>query len=114
MDHIITIIIALIGVMGSGGLWTYLDHRRASREARHEERTAQEQAQTDAIIALARIELVRESLRHIEKGFITIEEADALEALYNPYEVLGGNGNGRRLYEQASNLPRQTGRRSDR
>lgn len=113
-SEIVAIVIALIGLFGSGGIWTYLDHRRAAREARHEEKTAQEQAQTDAIIALARIELVRESLRHIEKGYITIEEADALEALYTPYEILGGNGNGRRLYEQAEDLPRQTGRRTER
>lgn len=108
------IIIALIGLFGSGGLWTYLDNRRARREARKDKKTDEEQAQTDAIIALARIELVRESLRHIEKGYITIEEADALEALYTPYEVLGGNGNGKRLYEQAVSLPRQKGRRTDR
>ena len=114
-QHNITlIIVALIGLFGSGGIWTYLDHRRAKREAKRDEKTAQEQAQTDAIIALARIELVRESLRHIEKGWISIEEADALEALYTPYEVLGGNGNGKRLYEQAVDLPRQTGRRTDR
>ena len=108
------IVAIIIAVIGSGGIWTYLDHRRAAREAKHGEKTAQEQAQTDAIIALARIELVRESLRHIEKGYITIEEADALEALFKPYEILGGNGNGRRLYEQAEALPRQTGRREER
>lgn len=108
------IVAIIIAVIGSGSIWTYLDHRRAAREAKHEEKTAQEQAQTDAIIALARIELVRESLRHIEKGYITIEEADALEALFKPYEILGGNGNGRRLYEQAEALPRQTGRRDER
>lgn len=113
-SELVAIVIALIGLFGSGGIWTYLDHRRAARETRQNEKTAQEQAQTDAIIALARIELVRESLRHIEKGYITIEEADALEALYNPYEILGGNGNGRRLYEQAVDLPRQKGRRAER
>lgn len=113
-QSIVAIVIALIGLFGSGGIWTFLDHRRAARETKHEEKTAQEQAQTDAIIALARIELVRESLRHIEKGYITIEEADALEALYTPYEVLGGNGNGKRLYEQAMNLRRQTGRKAER
>ena len=108
------IVALIIAIIGSGGIWTYLDHRRAAREEKREKKTAQEQAQTDAIIALARIELVRESLRHIEKGYITIEEADALTALFTPYEVLGGNGNGKRLYEQAVNLPRQTGRRTDR
>lgn len=105
--EITAIIVALIGVLGSGGLWSYLDHRRHKK-------TAQEQAQTDAIIALARIELVRESLRHIEKGSITMEEADALEELFMPYTVLGGNGNGKRLYDQAMALPRQTGRKKER
>jgi len=105
--EIAAIIVALIGVLGSGGLWTFLDNRRSKK-------TVQEQAQTDAIIALARIELVRESLRHIEKGCISMEEADALEDLFNPYTVLGGNGNGRRLYEQAMALPRQVGRRKPR
>ena len=113
-SEIVAIVIALIGVLGSGGIWTYLDHRRAARETRQNEKTAQEQAQTDAIIALARIELVRESLRHIEKGFITMEEADALEDQFMPYTVLGGNGNGKRLYDQAMALPRQTGRRKER
>lgn len=113
MDYT-AIIIALIGLFGSGGLWTYLDHRRHRREELAERRSREEQAQTEAIIALARIELIRESLRHIEKHYITIEEADALEALFTPYEILGGNGNGQRLYKQAMELPRQTGRRSDR
>lgn len=113
MDYT-AIIIALIGLFGSGGLWTYLDHRRHRREEQTAQKTREEQAQTEAIIALARIELVRESLRHIEKRYITIEEADALEALFGPYEVLGGNGNGKRLYHQAMDLPRQTGRRQDR
>lgn len=113
MDYT-AIIIALIGLFGSGGIWTYLDHRRHRREERAERKTQAEQAQTDAIIALARIELIRESLRHIEKGYITIEEADAIEALFKPYEILGGNGNGKRLYHQAMDLPRQTGRREDR
>lgn len=106
--EIAAIIVAIIGsLFGSGGLWTYLDRRRSKK-------TEQEQAQTDAIIALARLELVRESLRHIEKGSITMEEADALEDLFTPYTVLGGNGNGRRLYEQAMALPRQNGRRVER
>lgn len=114
MKDWIPVYVALIGLFGSGGLWSYLDHKRHRREERAAKKTQEEQAQTDAIIALTRIELVRESLRHIEKGYITIEEADALEALFTPYEVLGGNGNGKRLYTQAMDLPRQTGRRSER
>ena len=38
-SEIVAIVIALIGLFGSGGIWTYLDHRRAAREERQNERT---------------------------------------------------------------------------
>ena len=100
----------LIAVVGSGGMWTYLDHRRQAKEAEQKKETAEEKAERDIVRALARYELVRASLAAISAGSITVEEADALTDLYEPYAILGGNGNGKRLYEQAVSLPRRTGR----
>ena len=105
---------SIVAVLCSSGIWTYLDHRRAAREARQHRLSTEEQAVRDIVKALARYELVRASLSHIERGSITVEEADALTELYEPYEVLGGNGNGKRLYDQALSLPRRTGRTTDR
>lgn len=114
MDILQIVLPALIAVLGSSGVWTYLDHRRAAKEARQHRLSTEEQAVRDIVKALARYELVRASLSHIERGSITVEEADALTELYEPYELLGGNGNGKRLYDQAQSLPRRTGRETDR
>lgn len=115
MNIFVTVVLPLVvAVFGSGGMWTFLDHRRQAKESKERQITAEEQAERDIVLALARIELVRVCLQHIERGSITVEEADALTDLYQPYAVLGGNGNGQRLYEQAMSLPRRTGRADDR
>lgn len=115
MEYLLQIALpCVIAVLGSGGMWSYLDHRKAERTAAQRQETEEERAQRNIVRALARIELVRVSLSHIEAGNITMEEADALTELFEPYEVLGGNGNGKRLYEQAMALPRRTGRENAR
>lgn len=111
----VTIILPLaVTVFGSGGMWTFLDHMRQARGIAKRQITAEEQAERDIVKALARYELVRASLAAIEANGITVEEADALTDLYEPYVVLGGNGNGKRLYEQAMALPRRNGRSAGR
>lgn len=111
MNPIVQIILtSVLSVATCGGLWTYIDHRRAERRASKRQYTAEEQAERDLLRALARMELIRVSMRFIDAGSITMEEADALTELYEPYCQLGGNGNGKRLYEQAIALPRRTGR----
>lgn len=111
MNPVVQVVItALVSVLSCGGLWTYLDHRRAERGAARRQYSAEEQAERDLLRALARMELIRVSMRFIDAGSITMEEADALTELYEPYCQLGGNGNGKRLYEQAIALPRRTGR----
>ena len=105
---------ALISVLSCGGLWTYLDHRRSEKMTAKREETEIEKAERDVIVAIARNELIRTCLAIIASGTITVEEADALTELFEPYTKLGGNGNGKRLYEQAVSLPRRHGRKDDR
>lgn len=40
-----------------------------------------------------------------DKGFANIHDRENLEALYDPYHVLGGNGTGTDLYNKARDLP---------
>lgn len=115
MSPIVQVILtSVLSVATCGGLWTYLDHRRAERGAAKRQYTEEEKAERDLLRGLARLELIRVSMRFIDAGSITMEEADALTELYEPYSLLGGNGNGKRLYEQAIALPRRTGRTADR
>lgn len=111
MEYMTSIVLPVVlAIIGSGGMWSFLDRRRQAREAEAKQETAEEKAERDIVKALARYELVRASLAAIEAQSITVEEADALTDLYEPYAILGGNGNGKRLYDQAMALPRRNGR----
>lgn len=104
----------LVAIAGCGGFWTFVEKRQAKRDEERKKETEVDKAMRDAVKGLVREALVRESLRCIHHGSITFEEADALQDLYDPYEKLGGNGNGKRLFEQAMALPRRSGREEDR
>lgn len=41
----------------------------------------------------------------IERKYSTVEELDNLQYFWQAYELLGGNGTGKLLYEQARKLP---------
>lgn len=111
MNILLSVVLPVVlAVIGSGGMWTYLDHHRQVKDAERRQISAEEQAERDIVKALARFEIVRTCLGYIETGDITVEEADALTDLFVPYETLGGNGNGKRLYDQAMKLPRRNGR----
>ena len=114
MDWQTVVIPLLVAVAGCGGFWTFVEKRQAHRDEQRKHETEEDAAIKDAVKALIRVELIRESLRCIHNGSVSMEEADSLMDLYSPYEKLGGNGNGARLYEQAMALPRRTGREEDR
>lgn len=101
---------ALIAVLGSSGMWAYLDSRKKEKVADK----GRDDAERKLIIALSRITLINQALYYIRKGSISVEEADALTALYEPYKELHGNGNAERLYKQAINLPVRHSREAER
>lgn len=43
--------------------------------------------------------------RYISRGGITVQELDNLKYIYEPYAEMGGNGTGRKLYEDCIRLP---------
>lgn len=104
------IVTALIAVVGSSGMWAYLDNRKREKRADR----GLEDAERRLIVAIARSQLVQISIEYIKRGDISVEEADALTALYEPYKELNGNGNAERLYRQAVALPVRHGRSEER
>lgn len=104
------LITALIAVLGSSGMWAYLDSRKKEKVADK----GRDDAERRLIIAIARNELVTLALGYIKAGNISLEQADALTALYEPYKELHGNGNAERLYKQAINLPVRHSREAER
>lgn len=88
---ILTIITALLT---SSGLWAFLGSRLEKNSAERE-----------LIVGIAHIELVFFGMQYIERGWITRDEYETLQALYKPYIKLGGNGSGTRIMQEIEKLP---------
>ena len=88
---ILTIVTALLA---SSGLWAFLGNRldRSSSER-------------ELIIWIGHVELVFFGMQYIERGWITRDEYETLQALYKPYIKLGGNGSGIRIMNEIDKLP---------
>lgn len=88
---ILTIITALLT---SSGLWAFLGSRLEKNSAERE-----------LIVGIAHIELVFFGMQYIERGWITRDEYETLQALYKPYIKLGGNGSGTKIMNELEKLP---------
>jgi hypothetical protein len=89
------ILIVLGSVMGSGGLWAYLQ----SRDTKHS-------ATTRLLMGLAYETITTLGVAYIERGWVTKDEYEELEKyFYKPYKALGGNGVAERVMNEVSRLP---------
>lgn len=94
--HIIELLVTvLIGVLGSNGLWAFLQSISGKKSARDR-----------MILGLGHAEIFRLCERYLARGGITADELDDLvKYLYQPYADLGGNGTVTALIGQVKNLP---------
>ena len=95
LEMIITIIISVIG---SSGLWAFLQNKLDSNNAR-----------TKMLLGLGHDRIIYLSELYINRGWLTHDEYENLyEYLYKPYKDLGGNGTAERLVEEVKKLPVKT------
>lgn len=93
------VIITIVGaVFASTGFWAFLNNLI-------QEKRTKESVERTALLGLLHDKIYFLCKEYIKKGHVTIEEYDNLTYLYTPYEKLGGNGTGKRLYEQVKGLP---------
>ena len=90
-EHIVTIIVA---VMASNGFWSFMQHKLAKNDVKSE-----------AILALLHDKLFYLCEKHIELGYISIEDLENIDYLIIPYKKMGGNGTVELLYEKVKKLP---------
>lgn len=97
MDEVwVRVIIIITGsILGSGGLWAFLQNRDTKRSA-----------STRLMMGLAYAELVRRGQEYMDRGSITRDELeDYLKYFYAPYKDLGGNGVAERYMHGVTQLP---------
>ena len=88
---ILTIVTALLA---SSGLWAFLGKKLERNNSERE-----------VLVGIGHIELVFFGMQYIERGWITRDEYETMQALYKPYVKLGGNGSGTRIMQELEKLP---------
>lgn len=88
---ILTIVTALLA---SSGLWAFLGKKLERNNSERE-----------LLIGIGHIELVFFGMQYIERGWITRDEYDTMQDLYEPYVKLGGNGSGTKIMKELEKLP---------
>lgn len=82
-------------LLGGSGLWVWLQ----SRASKHH-------AVDDLILGIARTQIITLGRYYLERGYILIDEYDDFyNCLYKPYIEMGGNGLGKRIFEEVEDLP---------
>lgn len=95
MELIITVVISVIG---SSGLWAFLQHKLDRNNAK-----------TKMLLGLGHDRIIYLCEVYIKRGYLTHDEYENLyEYLYIPYKNMGGNGTAERLIEEVRKLPVKT------
>lgn len=92
------VIAVVLAILGSNGLWTVINNILISRKDK-------KSVERQAMLALLHDRLYRLCQSYIKQGYVTIDQLDNLMYLWQPYERLGGNGTGKKLYDQVLQLP---------
>jgi len=89
------IITVLVAVLGSNGLWAFIQSRSTHKSARDR-----------MILGLGHDAIFRVAEKYIHRGGITLSELDDLEKyLYKPYSEMGGNGTAAAIVQKCRQLP---------
>lgn len=105
MDHLIEIAVTIIiSVLGSSGLWAYIQSVSKSKSASER-----------MLLGLGHAEIFRQSEKYIHReGITTSELEDLIKYLYKPYADMGGNGTAETVVERCRQLPIITEQEADR
>lgn len=91
LELIITVVVA---VLGSNGLWAWLQSKSTAKSARDR-----------MLLGLGHAEIFRLCEKYIRRGAITRDELEDLEKyLWKPYHDLGGNGTAETMIKKCKDL----------
>ena len=95
MDRYIELIVTvMLAVLGSNGLWAYIQSRSAKKTAKDR-----------MILGLGHAEIFRTAEKYIERDGVTADELEDLEKyLYKPYKEMGGNGTAETIMHKCHSL----------
>ena len=96
MEHTLEMIVTIVvAVLGSNGLWAWIQSRSKAKSARDR-----------MLMGLGHAEIFRLCEKYIQRGAITVNELEDLDKyLFRPYSDLGGNGTAAAMVDKCKKLP---------
>ena len=94
MLEIVTTIISIVTTSLSGYLVWWLQQNKSKKDYTQE-----------ALKILLKSELKKEYIELMQKGYVTFEELENVNEVYEAYHNLKGNGTGTKMIEEIRNLP---------
>lgn len=92
VEYISSIVLA---VLGSTGLWTFIQHKLDAKSASRK-----------ALLGITYYQIVTACETYLKRGYITLQEYEDLhQYLFLPYQEMGGNGTAKALLEKVKQLP---------
>ena len=91
-----------------GLLVGYFVAKFKSLKKKKDEAECRQDQTNEAILALLHDRIYELSETYISRSWLTVEEFDNLNFLYEPYAKLGGNGTGKALFLRVKKLPMRT------
>lgn len=94
MELIKQLVIIVVAVLGSNGLWAWIQSKSTAKSARDR-----------MLLGLGHAEIFRLCEKYIQRGAITVNELEDLDKyLFKPYSELGGNGTAAAMVEKCKKL----------
>lgn len=95
MHYVELMITVIISVIGSQGMWAFIQSKRNSKDAK-----------SQMLLGLGHDRIIYLGEKYIARGWITHAEYENLhDYLYKPYKALGGNGTAEKIMTEVKNLP---------
>lgn len=112
MDINTFLTILIPAVFASQGFWALILYKVQNNQKEKESNKMVDQA----LLVILRDLIFRHSKRAILRGYTDFEEFENITDMYEVYEQMGGNGTGRKLYDEYCRMPkdgREIGREED-
>lgn len=96
----------IITILASTGFWGFIGILYSRHMDKLKEKNSKNTAEREMLLGLGYIQLMQQCEKHVENGYITVDElVDLNKYLFEPYKKLGGDGSAERIMHVVEKLP---------
>lgn len=97
-------ILSIVSAVLTSVLITVINENRKLRADKKERLNEEKKADDNLLLGLARLTLMQSIQSALDNGKTTADEYEVISELFTAYQIKGGNGTVKHLYERYNNL----------